>query len=336
MITKTANRTRLSMSGLTYDFTFRIDDDSELLVYGITAAGVATLITTGYSVAWDAEAEEGTVTFVAEPTTYAEILMLRSKPYTQTVDIPIRGGFDESVIEKNGLDNVVMQVQQLKELIDYSVKQDPTSVAVDVVLPTPVDGKLLAWDGVTGAMKNETLLAGPTGPQGATGPAGADGLDGIFSAIASQAEAEAGAENTKGMTALRTAQAIAALSGLKVYFGISSRNLADATSDVAYTGFGFEPKLIIVYGALSSGTTASIGAGVSASANQANCIATPYNGNTTGTWETFRTRLANFYAGVGAATEMAIKSIDADGFTATFTKVGSPTGSPEFYIIALG
>lgn len=37
--------------------------------------------------------------------------------------------------------------------------------------------------------------------------------DGVFSEIASQAEAEAGTENTKGMTALRTAQAIAALGG---------------------------------------------------------------------------------------------------------------------------
>lgn len=53
---------------------------------------------------------------------------------------------------------------------------------------------------------------GDTGATGATGPAGAnggDGADGIFSAIASQAEAQAGTDNVKGMTALRTAQAIA-------------------------------------------------------------------------------------------------------------------------------
>lgn len=48
---------------------------------------------------------------------------------------------------------------------------------------------------------------------GAQGPAGANGTNGIFSAIASQSEAEAGTENTKGMTPLRTAQAIAALGG---------------------------------------------------------------------------------------------------------------------------
>lgn len=46
---------------------------------------------------------------------------------------------------------------------------------------------------------------------GQTGASGADGANGIFSAIASQAEAEAGTDNVKGMSPLRTAQAIAAL-----------------------------------------------------------------------------------------------------------------------------
>ncbi len=64
-----------------------------------------------------------------------------------------------------------------------------------------------------------SVVAGPTGPQGlqgatgstgAKGDTGAAGADGIFTAIATQVEAEAGVENTKGMTALRTAQAIAA------------------------------------------------------------------------------------------------------------------------------
>jgi len=50
---------------------------------------------------------------------------------------------------------------------------------------------------------------GPTGATGATGPQGPAGADGIFSAIATKAEAEAGTENTKGMTALRVSEAIA-------------------------------------------------------------------------------------------------------------------------------
>lgn len=75
------------------------------------------------------------------------------------------------------------------------------------------------------AGKWEVLIMGTQGPQGDTGPIGAQGIqgvagnnglngaagaNGIFSAIASQAEAEAGVETTKGINALRVAQAIAA------------------------------------------------------------------------------------------------------------------------------
>ena len=50
---------------------------------------------------------------------------------------------------------------------------------------------------------------GANGAAGIQGPNGAAGANGIFSAIASQAEAEAGIDNTKGMTPLRVAEAIA-------------------------------------------------------------------------------------------------------------------------------
>jgi len=51
-----------------------------------------------------------------------------------------------------------------------------------------------------------TGLTGATGATGSQGPTGAAGANGIFVAIASQAEAEAGVENTKGMTSLRVKQ----------------------------------------------------------------------------------------------------------------------------------
>ena len=49
---------------------------------------------------------------------------------------------------------------------------------------------------------------GDTGSQGVAGANGSAGAAGIFSAIASQAEAETGTDNTKGMTPLRVKQAI--------------------------------------------------------------------------------------------------------------------------------
>jgi hypothetical protein len=153
MITKTNNRTRLSVSGVEYDFDFRIDATTELEVYGIDADGDATELTTGFTVSFSAEDEEGTVTFDAEPSTYSEILMLRNRPYTQDTDIPIRGGFSEEDIE-GALDAIVIEIQQLKELVDSAVKQDSTAVQLDIVLPTPEDGLALAWDGTDGTMRN--------------------------------------------------------------------------------------------------------------------------------------------------------------------------------------
>ena len=58
--------------------------------------------------------------------------------------------------------------------------------------------------------KGDPGSVGPTGAAGANGANGATGANGIFSAIASQGEAETGTDNTKGMSPLRTAQAITA------------------------------------------------------------------------------------------------------------------------------
>lgn len=52
---------------------------------------------------------------------------------------------------------------------------------------------------------------GDQGIQGVAGAAGAAGADGVFSQIASQAEAEAGTNNSKGMTPLRTKQSLSTL-----------------------------------------------------------------------------------------------------------------------------
>lgn len=77
----------------------------------------------------------------------------------------------------------------------------------------PATGQYVSAEGLVSDIEDAIDLRGPQGLPGANGTNGvdgADGADGIFSAIASQAEAEAGTDNAKGMTALRTAQAIAA------------------------------------------------------------------------------------------------------------------------------
>lgn len=67
---------------------------------------------------------------------------------------------------------------------------------------------------------------------------GSSGSGGVFSEIASQAEAEAGTDNTKGMTPLRTAQAIAELASSS---GVSS---VGATAPITSSG-GATPTIAI-------------------------------------------------------------------------------------------
>ena len=141
-VSNSNNRTRLAVNAAEYDFTFRIDDESEILVYLINTVDdeeIATLqtLTTNYTVTISTITEGGTVSFQEsdglggyDPVTpdCDEVLMIRNKPYTQVADIPVRGGFNERTIEL-ALDNLAMQVQQVKDLIDYDVTSDPVAVA---------------------------------------------------------------------------------------------------------------------------------------------------------------------------------------------------------------
>jgi hypothetical protein len=332
MITKTNNRTLLAMSGLTYDFDFRIDDATELEVYGITAGGVSTELTTGFSISFDTANEEGTVTFVAEPSTYANILMLRNRAYTQDTDIPIRGGFSEEDIEK-ALDQIVIQIQQLKEITDYAVKQDITGSAVNITLPTPEDGLALVWDGTSGAMQNAPVDAGAiadavTAAEAAQ--AAAEAAAASIDSYASQAQAEAGVAETVVMNPLRTAQAIAALAeGSSFKVKKLTRDLSLASGDVAYTGFGFTPKAVIV---LCSDNTNSSSIGID---DGTTCgLVLEYSS----THAEFSDYVALVQKSDGSANYQTaiVKTFDVDGITLTWGSTGTLSGTAALHVLAIG
>ena len=138
-VSNTYAPTRVAISGYDYDFTFKADLATELLVYTIaTVLGVETptLLTyaTDYTVTLDGVTGAGSIetgSFVlgvwtaAEPTG-DEILILRNTAQKQTADIPTRGGFKESVIE-GGLDNLAKQIQELNYKLDLIVDDDSTA-----------------------------------------------------------------------------------------------------------------------------------------------------------------------------------------------------------------
>lgn len=143
-----------------------------------------------------------------------------------------------------------------------------------------------------------------------------------------QAQAEAGTDTVPRMiAAVRLAQAIAAMVGVKV--GTFTYDISTATGTKAVTGVGFSPRLLLLVAAKSP--SASIG-WIDGSA--AGCI---YNnsGGTTATWTSAAAGIHIEHAS-GADNSATLSSFDADGFTLTMTKTGSPTGTATYYYVAIG
>jgi hypothetical protein len=108
--------------------------------------------------------------------------------------------------------------------------------------------------------------------------------------------------------------------GIKVI--TSTRNMTTDSGDVAYTGVGFKPSAILAFAGMPSENTPVFGF-----ADASSKINMPYNANTT-SWDINTSWFFVVLAGSSSNYQGAvIKTLDADGFTLTWTKVGSPTGT---------
>lgn len=111
--------------------------------------------------------------------------------------------------------------------------------------------------------------------------------------------------------------------------GIQHTRLMDAASgDVAYTGYGFLPTALVALANVDSAYGWSLGFvgsdGVSYSIFE----------STAGVMSSY-TRLLELRTASGVGQLGILKSYDADGFTITWTKAGSPTGTGYFAVLAL-
>lgn len=157
-VATTVNYVRTTANGAitAFDFTFPVFSSSEIEVYTIVrSTGVETLktLTTHYTVSLNSSSPGGTITFLSAPAATLDVYIRRVVPYTQTADIPSGGNFPEEQIE-NQLDRLVMMIQQLAEEVGRAFTVSIGSNVSVLTLPTPEDGKILAWDGTDGAMQN--------------------------------------------------------------------------------------------------------------------------------------------------------------------------------------
>ena len=113
----------------------------------------------------------------------------------------------------------------------------------------------------------------------------------------------------------------------KIKIIVSSRNLADETSTVPYTGLGFKPSYVRIMGNVNNTTIMSEGATELTSYGSFSKIGTVWQ-RSVASGSDFVSALVS----VGNSVAGKVDSFDSDGLTITWTKTGSPTGTFNFVL----
>ena len=247
-VSSTTTKNSYSGDGSTvaFAYAFKIFADADLEVIMRASAGSETTktLTRHYSVSGAGSDSGGTVTFTTgnTPASGETVVIRRKLTLTQGTDYGENDPFPANSHE-DGLDRLTFIAQGIQEARDRSFKvsktnsittpefTDDASTRASKLLGFSSDGNNLeATTGRVssvsvsnvavsgGASQDATVsfntttgalaLGIPVGSTGAVGATGSAGADGVFSAIASQSEAETGTDNSKGMTALRVKQAV--------------------------------------------------------------------------------------------------------------------------------
>ena len=144
-MTISSTTSRVSYNGnsvlVTFTVPFYFLDDAHLLVTKyVVSSGVTTTLalTTDYTVAGAGVLTGGTITCLVAPATGTQIIITRNVPFTQETDYIENDPFPAEVHEQ-ALDKLTMEVQQIDEQVDRSVKMPITSSLTDVELPNFTD-----------------------------------------------------------------------------------------------------------------------------------------------------------------------------------------------------
>jgi hypothetical protein len=149
-----------------YAYTFRIFDETELVVTELDTSGNETVytLTTDYTVdaATIGDAGGGTIALVAgNLTANYELEIKRVLPLTQATDIRNNDIYLPEDIEDQ-FDRLIMIDQQQQDTLDRSMVLPTTVSGVSLELPTPSAGAALAWNSAEDALENITVVASGT------------------------------------------------------------------------------------------------------------------------------------------------------------------------------
>lgn len=339
-VSSITNKWSYTLDGSTvdYPYTTRVFASSDLAVevYVISSGSLSSTLaeTTDYTVSGVGEADGGNVSLVAPETwdnTYS-LVIRRRLPLTQTVD-PVENDPNRAETTEEAYDRAVMIAQQQQEELDRCVKVSAGSSSTPDEL---IDDLNTAVAGAESAKADaETARDEAETAQGLaeTAQVAAELAAQNFE-FASQAEAEAGVNETKSMNPLRTAQAIAELASggsVNVENGTSSWIMSN-TGAQAITGLGFQPKLVGIFATKSGATMVSNSVTATAVAGNASGY---WRNSSTGVWGP-SPRIVILSEGTNRL-DGDITSFDSDGFTITWAhQAGSPSGTAYVYWWAIG
>lgn len=121
---------------------------------------------------------------------------------------------------------------------------------------------------------------------------------------------------------------------LKIKLLTATRDMTAASGDVAYTGVGFLPRgIILIGGRITSGSIAPVDQNGDSQTFQIYDAGASVNADIVSGSAVWITSDASGYTNRQSA---AIKTLDADGFTLTWTKYGSPTGTGNIMALCFG
>lgn len=132
-----------------FPFTFKIFDDTDLLVTLRDADGEESTLAlnSDYTVDGAGEEEGGEVETTIAVATGEHLTIRRVLPLTQETDLKNQGNYLAETVEDTE-DRAVMILQQHQDEIDRSLKLSETTDPADVsvALPTPAAGQLIGWN----------------------------------------------------------------------------------------------------------------------------------------------------------------------------------------------
>lgn len=124
--------------------------------------------------------------------------------------------------------------------------------------------------------------------------------------------------------------------GASAYSGYASRNQNTASGTQAITGVGFTPKIVYFLCVMGGTNRLSWGFGTS---SDNRCVLDYHSANPTSSYDTYSSSGDALKPMVDNSNHQkgSINSMDADGFTITWTKVGSPASATmEIHFFAIG